>query len=149
MRTVLNYDDSQIRGHLEVVKIYQDGREEVHYSEDNVITSGMGYTLLQAFSNPGSNSISGYQMVYFQLGTGGSAPLQVSGTGELGTHLSEANYGTANFQISTHDLSSGTGQTGLPFGVIPFPYIPCGLLPVDLSILMVYILPEHLLAIIR
>ena len=123
MSTVLNYNQSDIRGHLEIVKIYKDGREELHYSEDNVITSGMGYTLLQAFSNPGSNSISGYQMVYFQLGTGGSAGLQVSGTGELAAHLSEADYGTANFTISTHDLSSGTGQTGLPFGVIPFPYI--------------------------
>lgn len=123
METVLNYENSDIRGHLEVLKIYPDGREEVHFSEDNVITSGMGYTLLKAFSVGGGQSISGFQITYFQLGTSGNVGLQVSSTGELSAALTSGDYGTANFEISVHDLSSGSGATAQPFGVIPFPYI--------------------------
>lgn len=123
METVLNYDNSAPRGHLEILKLYPDGREEVHFSEQNVITSGMGHTLLKAFSNQGLSNISGYQIVYFQLGTSGASGLQVSGTGQLSSALAEADYDTANFQISVHDLSSGTPAANQPFGVIPFAYI--------------------------
>lgn len=123
METILNYTSSEPRGHLEILKIFPDGREEVHFSEQNVITSGMGHTLLKAFSNAGLTNISGYQIVYFQLGTAGDSSLQVSGTGELSSALTDAEYTTPNFEISTHDLSSGTGATNQPFGVIPFPYI--------------------------
>jgi hypothetical protein len=123
METVLNYDNSAPRGHLEILKLYPDGREEVHFSEQNVITSGMGHTLLKAFSNTGLTNISGYQIVYFQLGVSGAPGLQVSGTGELSSALSESDYATANFQLSIHDLSSGTGAVNQPFGVIPFAYI--------------------------
>lgn len=123
METVLNYDNSAPRGHLEILKLYPDGREEVHFSEQNVITSGMGHTLLKAFSNTGLTNISGYQIVYFQLGISGDAGLQVSGTGELSSALSESDYDAANFQLSIHDLSSGAGAVNQPFGVIPFAYI--------------------------
>ena len=123
METILNYESSEPRGHLEILKVYPDGREEVHFSEQNVITSGMGHTLLKAFSEGGLTNISGYQIVYFQLGTSGHAGAQVSGTGELSSALVEEDYGTANFQISTHNLSSGAGALNQAFGVIPFPYI--------------------------
>lgn len=123
METLLNYESSEPRGHLEILKLYPDGREEVHFSEQNVITSGMGYTLLKAFSNAGLSNISGYQIVYFQLGISGDSGLQVSGTGELSSALAEDDYDTANFQLSIHDLSSGAGATNQAFGVIPFPYI--------------------------
>ena len=74
METLLNYESGNgIKGHLEIIKIYPDGTEEVHYSEDNVITSGMGYTLLKAFSTSGAGSISPFQIVYFQLGVSGKA----------------------------------------------------------------------------
>ena len=123
METLLNYESSEPRGHLEILKVFPDGREEVHFSEKNVITSGMGHTLLKAFGNTGLTNISGYQIVYFQLGLSGHAGAQVSGTGSLSGALSEAQYTTPNFQISIHDLSSGTAATNQPFGVIPFPYI--------------------------
>jgi len=124
MQTILNYESGdKIKGHLEVIKLYADGTEEVHFSDKNVITSGLGYTLLKAFATSGAGTIEPFQMQYFQLGVGGSAGLQVSSTGNLGSSLSEANYGTANFEISTHDLSSGTPAAAQPFGVIPWPYI--------------------------
>ncbi len=59
-----------MKGHLEVIKLYADGTEEVHFSEDNVITSGMGHTLLKAFATSGAGSIAPFQITYFQLGSG-------------------------------------------------------------------------------
>jgi len=123
MTQILNYNNTDIRGHLEVVKVFSDGTEEVHFSDSNVITSGMGHTLLKAFSNPSTYNISSYQIVYFQLGVSGDASLQVSSTGELSSALAIGDYGTANFEISTHDLSSGAGASSVPFGIIPFSYI--------------------------
>ena len=123
MDTLLNYENSEPRGHLEILKLYPDGREEVHFSEQNVITSGMGYTLLKAFSSPAVDNISGFQIVYFQLGTSGDSSLQGPGTRQLSSALAAGDYGTANFQLSIHDLSSGTPAADQAFGVIPFPYI--------------------------
>lgn len=125
METILNYESgNNIQGYLEIVKLYKDGTEEVHFSDQNVITSGLGYTLLKAFSTTGAGSIAPFQIVYFQLGTGGSDPIQVSSTGNLVSSLIEAQYGTANFEISTHDLSSAQPPSeDEAFGIIPFPYI--------------------------
>lgn len=122
IKEVINYEDSKIRGHLEVLKVYPDGTEEVHFSEKNVITSGMGYTLLQAFQTSGAGNISSFQIAYFQLGVSGASSLQVPSTGQLSSALASGDYGTANFEISNHDLSSGTPAEAA-FGVIPFAYI--------------------------
>lgn len=123
MEALLNYESSEPRGHLEIIKIYPDGSEEVHFSEQNVITSGMGYTLLKAFGNTGMSNISGFQIVYFQLGISGASALQVSSTGQLSGALPVGDYRTTNFQISEHDLGSGAGATNVAFGTIPFAYI--------------------------
>ena len=123
METLLNYESSEPRGHLEIVKLYPDGREEIHFSEQNVITSGMGHTLLKAFGNTGLSNISGYQIVYFQLGTSGHEGNQMSSTGELSSALAVGDYDTANFEISQHNLSSGGTALNQAFGVIPFSYI--------------------------
>ena len=37
------------KGNLEVWKVYDDGSEELHFSEHNVITSGMGVGLAHMF----------------------------------------------------------------------------------------------------
>ena len=124
METILNYESgTEIRGHLEVVKVFSDGREEVHFADKNVITSGLGHTLLKAFATSGPGTIDPFQIIYFQLGNGGTAGLQVSSTGNLGNSLAAADYGTANFETSEHDLSSGTPAAAQTFGIIPFPYI--------------------------
>ena len=124
MDTLLNKSMKGIKGHLEVIKIYNDGTEEVHFSEDNVITSGMGHTLLKAFSTSGAGSITDFQIVYFQLGTSGSLALQVFENGDLGNALSAGAYGvSASFEIDNHDyIASGATSNG-DFGIIPFPYI--------------------------
>jgi len=113
-----------MKGHLEVIKIYNDGREEVHFSDDNVITSGMGYTLLQAFNTSGAGSITNFQIVYFQLGVSGSEALQVYENGLLGSALDTTGYGiSASFELDEH-AAVASGTSGLAwFGVIPFPYI--------------------------
>jgi hypothetical protein len=123
MSTVINYKDSLIKGHLEVLKVHEDGTEEVHFSEQNVITSGMGHTLLKAFNAQGDESIEDFQIRYFQLGFGGLASRQVSGTGDLGYAFDRSAYSVVNFDLVEHDLSSGTPVSGSVFGVIPIPFI--------------------------
>jgi len=123
MHTVVNYDDSLAHGHLEVIKLYSDGREEVHFSDENVITSGLGYTLLKAFGTSGAGNLSSFQITYFQLGASGAEALQVSSRGDLSSQFVAGDYTTPNFEISTHDIDSGSGTTNAVFGVIPFPYI--------------------------
>ena len=124
METLINYGSGdQIKGHLEVIKLYADGTEEVHFSDKNVITSGMGYTLLKVFASSGAGTIEPFQIQYFQLGTAGTLVRQVSSTGDLAAPLDAGQYGTANFQISTHDLSSTPAQLSQVFGIIPWAYI--------------------------
>ena len=45
-------------GHLEVWKIFEDGEEELHFEEKNVITSGMGVGLSYLFAGSGGSQIS-------------------------------------------------------------------------------------------
>ena len=123
MSTVINYKDSLIKGHLEVVKLHEDGTEEVHFSDQNVITSGMGHTLLKAFNAQGDESIEDFQIRYFQLGFGGLNTRQVSSTGDLGYAFDRPSYSLVDFELSEHDLSSGTPVSGSVFGVIPIPFI--------------------------
>jgi hypothetical protein len=58
-------------GHLEVWKVYRDGTKELHWTDHNVITSGMGIGLAQLYSASGSDSILDYQILNFQVGTSG------------------------------------------------------------------------------
>jgi len=125
MEKLLDYSND-VKGYLEVIKVYPDGREEIHFSDENIITSGMGKTLLNAFKGGtgSASAVDAFQIIYFQCGSGGSVGLQVSTTGALGGELAEVDYGTANFELDTHNyLSSTTTHTNKVFGVIPFPYI--------------------------
>tara|TARA_Y100000310_G_scaffold345850_1_gene471342 strand:- start:6640 stop:7239 length:600 start_codon:yes stop_codon:yes gene_type:complete len=127
MHKVIDYSsDVTAKGHLEVIKVFPDGREEVHFSDENIITSGMGATLLEAFNGDATDqTIADFQLVYFQLGTDGYAGLQVSSTGALSGALASGDYGaSANFEINNHSLvASGVVATDRAFGVIPFAYI--------------------------
>lgn len=71
-------DKLNIRGHLEIIKVYSDGKEETHWADHNVIVSGMGVGLAYLFSNLGSSSILDYQIKYVQLGVSGSIDYGVS-----------------------------------------------------------------------
>jgi len=124
MDTLFNKSMKGIKGHLEVIKIYNDGTEEVHFSEDNVITSGMGYTLLKAFSTSGAGSITDFQIVYFQLGVSGEAAFQDFSSNQLGQALIASEYGlSASFEIDNHNIGYDATSVSGDFGIIPFPYI--------------------------
>tara|TARA_Y100000004_G_C8761447_1_gene346719 strand:- start:49 stop:633 length:585 start_codon:yes stop_codon:yes gene_type:complete len=76
-----------MKGHLTIHKI-ANGEEELIYDEDNVITSGFGWSLSHLYGLAGSQSISDFQIDRFQLGVSGSSANQVSGTFELSGPLS-------------------------------------------------------------
>ena len=54
-------------GNLEVWKVYPDGEEELHFSDHNVITSGMGVGLGLLYAGSGAGDITNFQVRYFQL----------------------------------------------------------------------------------
>jgi len=116
----------EIKGYLEIIKVFSDGREEIHFSDRNVITSGMGISLLEAFATTASKNIGLFQIINFQVGTGGTSSLQVSGNGELAAPLSAlAQYGDEpSFEIEEATLqASGVRTTDHIFPIIPWPYI--------------------------
>lgn len=89
-------------GYLEVWKRYRDGTEELHFSEQNVITSGMGVGLALLFGSEGSNSILDYQIKFAQLGTASQADYSVA-TYSLGTELTQTQYSTSSLIIENHE----------------------------------------------
>tara|TARA_R110000765_G_scaffold42581_1_gene89837 strand:+ start:668 stop:1252 length:585 start_codon:yes stop_codon:yes gene_type:complete len=126
MDTLLSYAPaSDPRGYLEIIKIFPDGTEETHFSDRNVICSGMGATLQQAFLAANSSGISDYQIQYFQVGTGGTGALQVSSNGALGTPCVPLQYGASpGFEgIQRQLFASGASLGQMTFGIIPWPYI--------------------------
>lgn len=81
-------------GNLEIWKVYKDGTREIHWDDHNVITSGMGVGLSYLFSLSGSNTISDFQIAYFQAGTGGDVNDYGASTYALNTPLiSVSGYG--------------------------------------------------------
>jgi hypothetical protein len=78
-----------MKGHLTIHKI-ANGEEELIYDEDNVITSGFGWSLSHLYGLAGSQSITDFQIDRFQLGVSGNSANQVSSTFELSGPLSSA-----------------------------------------------------------
>jgi hypothetical protein len=60
----------QPKGFLEIWKVYDDGTEELHWSDHNIITEGMGIGLAHLYGGFGSSKITDFQIGYFQVGTG-------------------------------------------------------------------------------
>ena len=127
MEKLIEYSSgNNIKGYLEVVKIFPDGREEIHFSDKNVITSGMGATLLQAFNAPGTVDLAHFQITEFQLGVSGDATQQVSSTGSLSASLSAASQYGASAGFETHLgtlVESGNLTYNQVFAIIPWAYI--------------------------
>lgn len=123
MSTPTHISFGDTKGHLQILKIHKNGESEVVFDDKNVITSGMGYTLLKAFSTYSTANIANFQIAYFQLGVSGHSSLQVSSRGNLSASLSLTGYGTPVFKLSTHNLSSGSPAASQIFGVIPPGYI--------------------------
>ncbi len=113
---------NRIKGHLTIHKVWVNGDEELVYDSDNVITSGMSYSLSHLFAGSGSNSILDHQIERFQIGTSGSSALQVSSTFQLsGALTTAAQYGVDSRLIlkTAEQFKNGSVTTAL-FALIPF-----------------------------
>lgn len=114
----------EAKGHLEIIKVFPDGSTEIAYSDKNVICSGMGVTIAEAFAADLDSSVENYLLSLFQIGTGGTPSLQVSGNGALGTSLTYAEYGSGALAVVSQNLSaSGVVSTNEAFGEIPNAFI--------------------------
>jgi hypothetical protein len=117
-----NYQD--YKGHLEIFKVFKNGRIEKVFDEANVVCSGMGATVAGAFAASSESNIFNFQINLFQVGTGGAAGLQVSSNGRLGNALTFAQYGSGFLGLVTQSLTaSGTVYTNQAFAEIPQAYI--------------------------
>jgi hypothetical protein len=116
------------KGHLEVVKLYDD-HEEVVFSDHNVICSGLAANMAAMYSSSGLD-VSSYQMNIFQLGEGTDAtigdtvvpnvlqtPLDWSSYGENALMALDKTTGTLQ------DLSDASLSTGEAFLVLPQTYV--------------------------
>lgn len=121
-------DNIDPMGHLEVWKHFPDGTQELHYSDANVICSGMGATLAEMFDAPYDAPVEDYQIKYFKVGSGGQSSYQVSGRSDLESPFAVVQYGTGNLDVSMHNLiANGAKITTVgpitTFGVIPYAYV--------------------------
>lgn len=95
------------KGHLEIIKVYNDGTTELVLDDHNIITDGMGSTLASLFaSEDTTTSFDNYTLAYFQIG-------ETSGTMNstrtaLVNPLEEAQYGNTSLTVSSHLDSAGT-----------------------------------------
>jgi len=67
-------EEKNISGHLQIVKVYKSGEEEVLLDDSNIIVSGMGAGLSLLFAanyGLGTNTIGRFQIGKFQVGLSG------------------------------------------------------------------------------
>ena len=115
---------TQPKGHLEIYKVFPDGNYTLFYSDSNVVCSGMGVTLAEAFAADLDSPVTEFQISLFQIGTAGLPGLQVSSNGRLGNSLSLAEYGTGSLELVTQSMiASGTVYASEVFGVIPSSFV--------------------------
>lgn len=117
------FEELQVDGHLQIVKISSTGEEEILFDDHNIIVSGMGLGLAHLFSLSGPGNILEYQIDRFQVGVGGSPALEDVSTNKLGDQLTSlSEYGEnallyvieANQAYNTVDPSESAW-----FGYIP------------------------------
>lgn len=116
------FDELKPSGHLEITKLYSDGRQEVVLDEKNVITSGFGVGLSYFFSLSGSAKITDYQLDRFQLGVC-STQTPSSNTYQLDYPLSStAHYGVESklLTLSATQIKNGVDVANQVFALIPF-----------------------------
>jgi hypothetical protein len=94
----------QPKGHLEIWKIYEDGTEELHFTENNVITSGMGVGLSHLFGGVGAKNFSDYQILNFSVGSGGDVDDYGVSTFALTTPKLPHEYRTAGSELIVENL---------------------------------------------
>ena len=57
-----------IRGNVKVTKIYSNGDKELIFDDSNIVTDGLGCSLVNIFTQNGSTDVEDHQIGYFQLG---------------------------------------------------------------------------------
>jgi hypothetical protein len=111
-------------GRLQIWKVFndRDKDKELVWDEHNVITSGMGVGLSHLFSASGSTSIADYQIVNFQIGTGGDFDNYGAYTFRLNSPLDASDYGNESsfVQESLFPIENGELGTSGTFGKIRF-----------------------------
>jgi hypothetical protein len=116
-------------GHLEITKIYKNGRHEVVYSKHNIITVGMGITLSELFGaavdgDPAVNSLESYKIKYFQIGTGAIVDPATSSLTSLKTACTLGQYGAqTNLVVVHHNLWQNGSVSQAAFATINDAYM--------------------------
>lgn len=116
-------DQVNMKGHLTIHKV-MDGQEELVYDEDNVITSGFGWSMSYLYALAGADSITDFQIDRFQIGVSGNSDAQVSSTYELSAPLSSTSEytgtGDSNLNAFTaKQYKNGTSPNAV-FAKIPY-----------------------------
>ena len=115
-------EDMGITGHLNIVRRWNDGQEEVLLDDSNIIVSGMGVGLSYLFTGSGSDSVLDYQIDRFQVGVSGPPQGGVtSGIYELSGELEQSEYGAGSnlFIKVASQLTDGSLTTNRAFALIP------------------------------
>ena len=99
-------DKLNLKGNLEIWKVYDNGEKELHWSDHNVITSGMGVGFSHFFSLSGGASIIDYQILNFQVGVSGDAN----------------NYGVSSYKLN--EPLSSVAEYGPQANLLVEPFIP-------------------------
>ena len=99
-----------MNGSVKISKVFSDGTKELVCQDDNVITDGMGYGIINILTDSGSKNIEDHLVGYFQVGIGRLNPdLQPADKRKyistLKTPLSEESYGkNIEVEIKHHPL---------------------------------------------
>jgi len=95
-------EELDVKGHLTISKLHNDGREEVVFDDHNIIVSGMGVALSHLFALSGSTSVLDYQIDRFQIGVSGATALETySRTSLSGPLTSIVEYGSDGNVVAT------------------------------------------------
>jgi len=92
-------ENNEIKGHLEIAKVFSDGSREIVLQDHNVITSGMGLTMASYLGAGQSLGVSAFQINHWQLGDGASgvpSGYMVAERADLVSSFDGATYGTTS-----------------------------------------------------
>lgn len=118
-------ENIEVNGHLQIVKHYNDGKQEIVFDDHNVIVSGMGVGLAYLYSLTGPDNILNYQIDKFQIGVSGENVTESSSVQALGSQLSSLEEYGENSQMyivsAYHAYSPTQRRTNSleAFGFIP------------------------------
>jgi len=102
-------DTLNASGHLQIIKIYPDGKKEKVFDDHNVITSGMGVGLAMLFAGQGSSTVEDFQIRFFQVGSGAPATYDYTQF-KLGSPVLEALHYGSEIYASTHRRMESNGS---------------------------------------